>query len=116
MPTINLPPFITDVRDCPHLLSHPREFFSVLDDLKPYVLTEILANCLRIKLTSDVIDLKKLRANMEHLNNLGYWCDTAIYTRSYRWTTFIGLDDLSISWSNNKDNYVRNIRIYGGRP
>ncbi len=116
MANIHLEPIITDVRDSVYLASHPETFFKAMDDLKPYILMEISANCLRIKLTSDVIDLKKLRANMERLNNLGYWCDTAIYTRSYKGTTFIGLDDLSISWSNNKDNYVRNIRIYGGRP
>ncbi len=106
MANIHLEPIITDARDCIYLTSHSEMFFRVMDDLKPYVLMEISANCLRIKLASDVIDLKKLRANMERLNNLGYHTDTAIYSRSYRGMTFVGLDDLSISWPSNKENYV----------
>lgn len=113
MPAINLPPFITDVMDCPRLSGFPEDFFKVLDDLKPYILMAVLENCLRIKLTSDAIDIEKLRANLERLNNLGYHTDTAIYTRTYMGTTFVGLDDLSISWSNNKENYDGNFHVYG---
>ena len=79
-PTLNDPQVLAIIG------THPEEFFSVMKEFEPYILTKVSATGLEIRLKNSYVDFDKLQAlqaTFEHLKLLGYHpeANNVIYTK-----------------------------------
>lgn len=98
---------ILDLRECMPP-SHPREFFELMDELKPYLVLCIAEDEALIKLLGKSYNLEDFRERMVKLANLGYTTNTSLELKT-SWSgaiQYLEFEPVRIRW--NKDsNYIK---------